>query len=246
MFEILFPIRKKEYKQKQGLIKNTMSNRVATVFVCHSNESIAQIIHYNQSIILVGDQEISEEYLKYPKLIVARNLEHNIEHEKRLLSFTAWYAIVKNNLFLDYNYICVLEYDVVLSESFQKSLQETVDTTHADTVSFIKAEMHWFHHDMNRKVTDAFLESKNIDTRIVSTMEHWGSSTNQCIRRDILRDYVDWFYPAALVLKRDDPTFYSYYHERLFMVYLTSKKLNLTYCLDILKHLYKVSHAQYV
>lgn len=179
-----------------------MSNSIAIVFVCHNNESIAHVIHYNHPIILVGDQEIREEYRQYPKLIVARDLQHNIESEKRLLSFTAWYAIIKNDLFIDYQYICVLEYDVVLSESFQQSLQETVDTTRAEMVSFCKADLFWFFRDMNLKVMNDFLQMKNVDIHLVSKIEDWGSSTNQCIRRDILRDFVDWFYPAALTLKK--------------------------------------------
>ena len=69
------------------------------IFVCHNNESISQVIHYNKQIILVGNTEINDEYKNNPNITIARNLEHNIEYEPKLLTFTAWYAISKNKLF---------------------------------------------------------------------------------------------------------------------------------------------------
>jgi len=59
-----------------------MSN-VAIIFICHDNDSISKVIHHNHFIILVGDKEISDEYSKYPKLTIARNLKDNIEEEKK-------------------------------------------------------------------------------------------------------------------------------------------------------------------
>ena len=49
------------------------------LFVCHDDDSISRVIHYNHIILLVGDKEIKQEYLNNPKIIVVRNLEHHIE-----------------------------------------------------------------------------------------------------------------------------------------------------------------------
>ena len=167
------------------------TNNFAIIFVCHDNDSISKVIHYNHHIILVGYKEISKEYLQYPKLIIARDLKNNIENEQKLLSFTAWYAIIKNNLFSEYDYLCILEYDVLLHELFENYINDTLNSSNISNISFIIRYEHIYTYDTNINVMNKFLELKNIDPNIVSQMNGWGNTTNQCIRRDILSDFVD-------------------------------------------------------
>ena len=64
-------------------------------------------------------------------------MQLNIENEKALLTFTAWYAIIKNNLFSNYKYLCILEYDVVLDNNFKNNLTNICKTQKYDVISFI-------------------------------------------------------------------------------------------------------------
>ena len=102
------------------------------VFVCHDNHSIEHVLPYGFHILVVGNRDISEEYMS--KVIMARNLPYHIEDEPKLLSFTAWYAISKNNLFPEYDHICILEWDVVLEKEFLTQLHLNTE----DAISFIE------------------------------------------------------------------------------------------------------------
>lgn len=216
---------------------------IAIVFVCHDNGSINNVIHYDKYIIFVGDKNIDEEYINYPKLIIARNLKDNIENEKRLLTFTAWYAIIKNDLLLEYSHLCILEYDVSLYDSFEEKVTEIIKCN--DGLSFDSTCYNGFIQDTNKEAVSAFLELKNIPLSIRENMHSWGCTTNQCIRRDILKDFVDWYYPDCMIIKNMDINKFSYYHERLFMIYLHFN--NFEYHIDnsLLKHFGVRSHASY-
>ena len=213
----------------------------AIIFICHNNDSINKIIHHNYYILFVGNQEISEEYKNNPKITVVRDLEKNIEEEKKLLTFTAWYAVCKNNLFPEYKYLCLLEYDVILSEDFEKNIMNTCNLDDIKVISFIEHKNLDLHWNINMDHLFTFLYSKNLSNSDFYNVQLWGSTSNQCVHRDILCDFVVWYYPSCLLLKSIDYKNLSWYHERIFMIYL--KKQNINYVIiDGLKHLYLDSH----
>ena len=82
---------------------------VKIVLVCHNIDIVTAILaddmKQNFHIIFVGNNPISDELYTNNRITIARNLPNNIESEKELLTFTAWYAIVKNNLFIEYDEI---------------------------------------------------------------------------------------------------------------------------------------------
>ena len=210
------------------------------VFVCHDNESIANVIHHNKNIIFVGNKQISDEYINNPKIIIARNLENNIEYENKLLTFTAWYAICKNNLFTEYAFLCILEYDVELDKNFENNLQTRCLLNNNEVISFLHdSNNRYLYVHVEKNVLDNFLMSKN--QRIDILDKGWGTSTNQCIPRNILCNFVDWYYPDCLNIKLNDYNFFSFYHERIFMFYLRNNGINFT-IVDGLKHYQKNSH----
>jgi len=220
-----------------------MSN-VAIIFICHDNDSISKVIHHNHFIILVGDKEISDEYSKYPKLTIARNLKDNIEEEKKLLTFTAWYAIIKNDLFLEYKYLCILEYDVNLNNSFEKCINDKINNDEVFNISFVHGRNCFLYTEANMNIIYDVLETKNINKEIVSQINDWGASTNQCMRRDILNDFIDWYSSSYSYIKSRACKMLSFYHERLYMIYLKSRNMNVTYLFNILHHLENRSHRE--
>jgi len=199
--------------------------------------------------MLVGDKEISNEYLQYPKLIIVRDLKYNIEQENRLLTFTAWYAISKNNLFPEYQNICILEYDVIILQNFENILSEAITyNVNTKIFSFVNADISDFYKSFDFNVANAYLTNKNIDNNIINYIEqlpYWYATTNYCIHRDIINDFVDWYYPSCLDIKNVDYNNISFYHERLFFIYLVYNGINCQYITGILHHLFSNSHGYY-
>lgn len=213
------------------------------VFVCHDNSSIEYVLHnntFNYFIMFVGNKEINEQYAQNPNIITVRNLPHNIEKEWNLLTFTAWYAIIKNNMFIEYEYICVLEYDVILN-NFENHLYPLCKAP-TDVISFSKANRRAFLFDIKYPVCINYLINNGLTKKHFDDVYTWGGSTNHCMKRTILEDFVNWYYPSCLFIKNRDYKKLGYYHERMFATYCLFKKYNHIFVNNILKHLQLVSH----
>jgi len=72
------------------------------IFICHDEKLVKELYEkYDKPIVLfVGKNEIDA--TRFSNLTIVRNLPYNIEEEKSLLTFTAWYAIIKNDLFKEF------------------------------------------------------------------------------------------------------------------------------------------------
>jgi hypothetical protein len=223
------------------IIKDTALNKdnkdSIIIFICHNNESIESVIKFDCPILVVGNYEIYDKFKENKNIIIVRDLKYNIENEPKLLTFTAWYAIIKNELFLSYKYLCVLEYDVIIPNNFQSNLNLLCKNN--IIISFIKVNKN-FLSNIIKEVLEKFLDFKNIKININENF-YWGATTNQCMTREILSDFVNWYYPDYLEIKMLDDKNLSWYHERLFTIYLKSKNIN-TVFFNGLKHIQKNSH----
>ena len=220
---------------------------VIVVFVCHDKPTVFNVLQKvpDATVIFVGDQDIDDQTRAVPNLIVARELPNNIESEKKLLTFTAWYAIIKNNLFTEYDYICILENDVLLSGTFMKDLQIATTSSENDLITFCLGRS-CFYVDIKINILEDCLKIKELDFETMKSnlvKKGWYPSTNQCIKRNVLNDFIDWYYPFCLYIKTRHEEKFSWYHERLFSVYLHSinKEAKLMYGL---KHLSNKSHEK--
>jgi len=212
------------------------------IFICHNNETIDVTLKtYPDSFIMfVGHAEIKQEYTQNTKIIIARDLEVNIENNPKLLTYTAWFAITTNNLFNDIDYVCLLEYDVVLEENFKEKLKNICETEKPDIVSFKKIHS-FFLLDIDQNILNIILNTIQIK---YDTNTLWFPTTNHCIKREILDDFVKWYYPISIDLWYLDRKRISWYHERLFSVYLDVNKKNV-YTMDGLFHFQKNSHHNF-
>ena len=212
----------------------------AIIFVCHDNSTIESVLKHNHFIMFVGDKEIKDEHRENPKIIIARDLEHNIEKEWNLLTFTAWYAIIKNNLFIDYEYLCILEYDVIL-DNFEQNLYSECKKNH-DIISFFQSNSNGLRVDINYNVCIEYLILQNLSKGDFDNINIWSCSTNHCMKRNIVNDFVNWYYPSCLFIKDKDYKKLGYYHERLFAIYCNYKQYNNYIINGIIQHLQLVSH----
>ena len=218
-------------------------NNVIIILICHSVDIINSILaddkKNNFHIFFVGDKNITDELSNNPRITIARNLPINIEHEKELLTFTAWYAIVKNNLYTEYNYTCILEYDVSFEENFESELIKICEMNMYDCISFLLFQ-EYFMLDIKESVMRYFLEKKGMIFKNFDDL-HWFVTTNHCLKRNILCEFVDWYYPDCLEIKKLEPNKISWYHERLFCSYMNNYSYN-TYHLNLLSHGFSNSH----
>ena len=226
---------------------DNLDNNCAIIFICHNLKSFNMVERYldikNCFIIIVGNDTNFIDSINYQdnKIIISKNYPFNIENEYKLLTFTAWYLIVKNNLFVNYNHICILEYDVSFYNDVFKKLE--LLTNYYDIISFIGGTND-FHSDININIMNEFLISKNIDTNTYDNKNlFWYHTTNHCIKRNILKDFVEWYYPDCLIIGLNDDVKYSYYHERMFSVYILEKKYKIFLFKNNLFHYQLSSHT---
>ena len=212
---------------------------VKIVFICHSEELVKKLYntYENPTILFVGLNTLDK--IVYPDVIIVRDLQDNIEYEKSLLTFTAWYAIVKNNLFKE-EHLCILEYDVKLDKNFKENLESLLQNDkQLDVISFIKVG--GFSCDVNYNILRGFIESKR---EKYTDITDWYATTNHCIKRTILKEFVDWYYPDYLQIKNAHSQKLAFYHERLFYYYISSRNLKNVY-MEGLEHFYSNSHGYY-
>jgi hypothetical protein len=159
---------------------------ITIAIVCHTEAIVNECLkkYPTAFIFLVG----STGYIDDPRVFIARDLPYNIENEPKLLTFTVWYAIVKNNLFIDSSYICILEYDVIINNELFNTLENTCAANKHDVIAFLGGSKCFF-NDINKKVFENFLKYKRI---MYDTEKYWYWTTNHCIRRSILIDFCDW------------------------------------------------------
>ena len=219
---------------------------VAIIFICHNNETIRECLQKLESshIMFVGDQHIDTDLRENPRIIIARELPDNIESEKKLLTFTAWYAIVKNNLFMDYDYICLFEYDIILDQAFGSVIKNLTQDTKYDVIAFI-ITCGYFLMDINEEVLDEFITAKGVADPNKYKDGCWYNTTNHCLRRNILNDFINWYYPDCItIIKAKDIKTLSWYHERIFYMYMNIKDLFVVR-INGIQHLYKNSHENF-
>lgn len=210
------------------------------VFICHDIDiSINLQNTYDKSyIMLVGkfNNDVHITCQQYPRIIVAEKLPMNIEDEKKLLTFTAWYAIVKNKLFTDYEYLCLLEYDVEIDKNFLNDLKFFCRSRiNYNVISFLKTNYN-FLTDVNSNILLRYTSSK------MDEKSKWYCTTNYCIRYDVLEKFVNYYANICFDIKRDDYEKLSWYHERIFYLFVKDNNMK-TIHVKGLTHFQKNSHG---
>jgi hypothetical protein len=195
------------------------------IFVCHDNNSIKNISNYlekysNVNVIFVGDKMIDSIYNE--RIYIARN----DNHDKKLLTFTAWCFIIQNNLFSDDESLCILESDVNFDDHFYQELTEKCDKY--DIISFRELSDGSFYNNINKDVLDKYLNSHNLEL-----IDTWWPTTNHCIKRSLLHEFVNFYAFTYLDIYDEVNNMYSY-HERVFSSYT---KKNSRYVLNGLTYL---------
>ena len=226
-----------------------------TFIFCHDQNLILEFEEtnkfknlYKHTYVFLGNREV-DKLSELNNVIIARNLEHNLEEYPLFTSFTGWYALWKNKL-ISTKYVNLFEYDVILDPYIDqhhcKFYEQNIEMigyvpfpiahyqfiANKEWVEYIlPAIKEVYRHDLNQY----FLKLVQNNPKAI-----WSSTSNTTFRVDIFEEYMNWFEPLIPHLK--DTKTCGHAHERsiTFFSHMRKKKQLITQ--GILQHLQLDSH----
>jgi hypothetical protein len=192
-------------------------------YVFHKEKYIDFLRSVNPEGILlyVGKEKLLN---TYSDVIVCKDLKDNIEEHVEFLSFTAWYAVSKNKLFFNYDLIAIFEYDCIPDETFVKSLSKIINITkNCDIIAALKSDNQNFLRDIDKNKFMNFCSNLDLKTSLLANNTIWYPSTNFVMKRSFLDSFVNFFWPKALEILKNDYEHVKYYHERIFHCFISSQ-----------------------
>ena len=227
-----------------------MKNSHAYVFVHDENiinefektKKLTKTFKDNYSYVFVGNKPIS---LKSSNIIVCRDLPDNIEQYPKLVTYTGWYALVRNN-YIQHDYNFMLEYDTVFHPKFDEIVTKYVKQSKMKEVySFISVPKDYFFYeyipnelvniDKIKQQRDKFIEQKG--------NEKWMGSSNSLWEKETLKRFVEWF-DTLLEYKEDLINYEGIGHfvERALTIFCIYHSINYKFISGVLEHYYLDSH----
>lgn len=208
--------------------------------VCHNHESFELFKENNKHIdiskfkfILVGKWEgVSEEFKN--NHIVASFLPDNIERFDKLLTFTAWYALSRNNL-INSEYVGIFEYDCI----FHKDIFEL--ERELDKNCIIGFNPRYTNEHLYLNIIPEFcnLLSKN-EVKIAKRNSFWNATTNMILPVDFLDKFVSWY--LGYVIKILNYQKVSHFHERAVNILVANMDMGYKFFEDYVEHQQLCSH----
>lgn len=198
----------------------------------------------NYQILFVGNGANNKIKQYNSKITICKNLNVNIEEYPLLCSFTGWYAIAKNSLNSS-NKICLLEYDIDITNKFHSSNQAYINTSNT-VVAYNKTLLHhyvfykstpWLEIALKQVYNIKLIELLNNELK---NIYYWPTSTNYLLDLTILKSFVDWFIPMAEIFQHHPLG--SYVHERAFFIYCVLNGIEIKYNLNCCEHKQLASH----
>lgn len=161
----------------------------------------------NLRYIFLGDGK-TEQISDKKNVIIARNFTDNLEQYPKLVSFTGWYLIWKNNL-CNSEVINLFEYDINLSEKITDINQEINDY---DVIGYIPFNIH-NHLVFKKEIYSKNLISsinKNYNIDLISKLNEvdknyiCSMTSNHTFKFEFFKKYMDWVFPLVEDIKTSD------------------------------------------
>ena len=219
--------------------------KIQTFIVIHDQYILLDSLKYkkydsieNLIFLFVGKGDTSK--VKERKdVIICRDLEHNIEHYKNLTSYTAWYAVWKNNLCDEtIDYVTFLEYDCILNKNYFQKLKVILNQKpDIDMVGYSQINIHnplFVGNDGGRFCVELNQSLKKIyGIDIQGYIQKYPPNKkcsivlNKTIKKNIFDDYMNWSLSVVDQFKTSENA--GHLVERLITAY---------YLLNDLKHVF--------
>jgi hypothetical protein len=191
-----------------------------------------------RSTELIGDRE---------DVVVVRRLPDNIEEHANLLSFTAWYAIARNDLAVT-RHVAILEYDVTISDAFEGRTLAALSAGHA-IVGYVPSRLTdptflyatpW----LDQSIATAYgIDVYDVVRKhlVGGGADQWTGSTNHAMATKDLADFVEWFLPLTPIFRHDPSG--AAVHERAISIYCLLQGIADTLVPGVLRHQMARSHG---
>ena len=180
-------------------------------------------------------------------VIIARDLPDNIEDSPRLLSFTGWYAVAKNDLATS-KHVVMVEYDITAFDGFTARTSAALAETHciAGYIPFQLSHPMYLHATQWFPASLSTIYGIDVPTLIRDHLSEggadlWTSTTNAALRTEDLGSFVDWFMPLATVFLHDPVG--AHVHERTVPIFCLLNQIANTYVPGVLEHTQARSHG---
>lgn len=198
----------------------------------------------------VGDGECNL-IRNFTNVVVIRELEHNIEHYKNLVDFTAWYAISRNNV-TQSDYVALLQYDTAITPDFYAKTSELI----AKNTGKIIGYQEWSMLDENfidnnvgyAPLAEALAAAYGMNLRslvddyiALNNDRSWPSSNNLALSMSRLKNFVDWFSPMIDLL--GPHTYSGHSVERSIKIYGIIAGVAIMYAPELAHHYQLNSHG---
>jgi hypothetical protein len=176
-----------------------------TFIFVHNQDIILDFIRHkkfnnfsNLTYVFLGKNDISK-LENLDNVIIARNLENNIEEYPKLTSYTGWYALWKNNL-LKGKYINLFEYDINTISNLEEILNEVIETKKFDIFGYIPHNVHSYEYLRHTPWSQNLITSliKNYNINIIDFIESLPKNTicsmtsNHTFKLDRFNEYMEW------------------------------------------------------
>lgn len=205
----------------------------------------------NYTYVFLGDKDTS--LLKdNSKVIIAKNLEYNLENYPKLTAFTGWYALYKNNIIKPNNEILLLEYDIDIVDNFEDVIIKSPNLS-SKIIGFIGANPRGYDFINNPKyinsISNAIKKIYDIDIvgftkEIIKTKNiKWMCSNNVLFKYDTFISYMEWFEPLINEIKED--VYSGHNQERCTTLYALFNDIEFNIEKGILKHYFLDSQKTY-
>lgn len=216
--------------------------------VCHDYDIIIELEklnHFknlnNYRYLLVGESKKTES-LFLEKIIICEKLPNNIEKLNNLLTFTAWYAIAKNNLSKT-DYVTIFEYDVDVKKILD------FDLDNFDAIGYIEylidSEKSFRDYPPYIEEYVKKLKITNHEQEIYNLYgsDKWACTTNFTLKMDFLKNFVDYYYNLII----EDDIYHrvkqAHIHERMITMFCLINKNKIKIENEYLEHFGKLSHG---
>jgi len=190
--------------------------------------------------LLVGNHE---EDFSNNKIIQCDRLKDNIESFNNYLAYTGWYAASKYTH--DYEYICLLEYDSDITDSFcYDSLINQIVEKQVDVFGFYNLEISnsFLNNDIFSNKLIEFLRSKNV-REIKPNNTKWIVTNNAVFSSESLRNMFTDELTIELLEYLDNDRMSGHFLERFLTVFCFLKQIKYGFIDgDMIKHRALDSH----
>lgn len=182
-------------------------------------------------------------------VIIARDLQYNIEQYPKFCSFTGWYALWKNNL-IQSDYVHLFEYDITLSHDFNKSTENYINQKY-EFIGYIPLPILHFFISQPKFLSGIIPSIKNhygIDIKEMvdglrkkDKSHQWSSTSNSTFSFETFNQYMNWFERLIDDLKNDIMCGHAHERSITFFYLIFNKRVMLTN--KLIKHLMLNSHS---